>query len=633
MKKILILAFALAAVMAAFTSCDQKLLDIPQKGVVAYEDFYKTDADAESALVTAYANVVKMYGKLTSNTPSYNIFFNAPGDELYWGGSKKEDHIAALEINEFRHTFESTNGHLAAMYNTFYEIIYKSNLVIDNFWGENGELADSDIKKRCAAEARVLRAWAHMELATHYGTPPLVKHVLDGNAKPTNSDKEELWKFIIDEFKAAAEMLPARNGKADKDGAVKITQGAALAFLGKAQVLHGDFADAKTSLKRVIDSGNYDLVPGEKIADLFHMAGDGCEEKIFEVNVVDAEKYGKNGRWDYQANQSLFFRQTKKFPDWTLQSVGWGNNMAPTEKFLSALLKNEKGSYRQKAWVVSYEDLLTEYPYSSIKNSTEKVMLPGAKETVKIDYPADKDMTKDEKLMDPRRGLDITAKDLYANVGWFFIKFVPRSSDLNNNATRQTQENKTVMRYAEVLLLYAEACAMAGDDGSGLAALNKVASRAGAPTYASLTMDNVKKEKWFELAWEGTRFIDLVRWGDAAKELAFRCTTKTPYLRDDFYRNYDKSKNEIIPTETTDEMGMTYLTINKERADVKCDGVELSGRPHKAVIMWEDDGWGAKGGGFKTGKHELYPFPFDVVTANPWNEAEGYGIKQNPGWD
>jgi hypothetical protein len=633
MKKIYIIGIAIAAALLTLVSCNQKLLDIPQKGVIAYEEFYKTDADAESALVTAYANVVKMYGKLTSNTPSYNIFFNAPGDELYWGGSKKEDHIAALEINEFRHTFESTNAHLAAMYNTFYEIIYKSNLVIDNFYGENGELADSPVKKRCVAEARVLRAWAHMELATHYGTPPLVKHVLDGNAKPTNSDKEELWKFIIEEFGAAAEDLPARNGKTDKDGAVKITQGAALAFLGKALVLHGDYAEAKTPLKRVIDSGNYDLIPGERIGDLFHMAGDGCEEKIFEVNAVDAEKYGKNGRWDYQANQSLFFRQMSKFPDWTLQSVGWGNNMAPTEKFLSAMLKNEKGSYRQKAWIISYEDLLTEFPYSSIKKSTEKVMLPGAKETVKKDYPADADMTKEEKLMDPRRGLDITAKDLYANCGYYFIKFVPRSSDLNNNATRQTQENKTVIRYAEVLLLYAEACAMSGDDGSGLAALNKVASRAGAPTYASLNMDNVKKEKWFEMAWEGTRFIDLVRWGDAAKELAFRSVTKTPYLRDDFYRNYDKSKNEIIPTEVTDEMGMTYLTINKERADVKCDGVEQSGRPHKAVIMWEDDGWGSKGGGFKTGKHELYPFPFDVVTANPWNEAEGYGIKQNPGWE
>ena len=61
MKKIFILGFSLAAALATLTSCDQKLLDIPQKGVVAYEDFYKTDADAESALVSAYANVVKMY--------------------------------------------------------------------------------------------------------------------------------------------------------------------------------------------------------------------------------------------------------------------------------------------------------------------------------------------------------------------------------------------------------------------------------------------------------------------------------------------------------------------------------------------------------------------------------------------
>ena len=512
MKKIAIISFACTAALMTLASCDQSLLDIPQKGVVAYESFYKTDEDAESALVSAYANVVKMYGKLTSNTPSYNIFFNAAGDELYWGGSKKEDHIAALEINEFRSTFESTNGHLAAMYNTFYEIIYKSSLVIDNFYGEDGSLCDSPVKKRCVAEARVLRAWAHLQLACFYGTPPLVTHVLDGNAKPTNSDKEELWKFIIDELKMAAEDLPARAGKNDKDGAVKITQGAALAFLGKAQVIHGDYADAKATLKRVIDSGNYDLIPGERIGELFHMAGDGCEEKIFEVNAVDAEKYGKNGRWDFQANQSLFFRQMSKFPSFTLQSVGWGNNMAPTEKFVKAMLDNEKGSYRQKAWIISYEDLL-QLPYP-MKESTEKVVLPGAVdgETTKITYKADADMTPEEKLMDPRRGLDITAKDLYANCGWFFIKLVPWQSDLNDNATRQTAENKIVMRYAEVLLLYAEACAQAGDDGSGLEALNKVARRAGAPTYSALTMDNVKKEKWFEMAWEGCRFVESLGW-------------------------------------------------------------------------------------------------------------------------
>ena len=615
MKKIFVFGFACAAALAALTSCNQSLLDIPQKGVVAYETFYQTDADAESALVSAYANVVKLYGKLSGNSPSYNVFFNAPGDELYWGGSNKDDHVAAQEINEFRGTFTTNNGHITSVYKVFYEIIYKSSLVIDNFWGENGELADSPVKRRCVAEARVLRAWAHMQLACYFGTPPLVDHVLDGNAKPTNSNKEELWAFIISELKAAADELPARAGKNDRDGAVKVTQGVALAFLGKAQVIHGDYADAKASLKRVIDSGNYDLVPGERMADLFHMAGDGCEEKVFEINVVDADKYGKNGRWDYQANQSLFFRQLKNFPDITLQSVGWGNNMAPSEKFLTALLKNEAGSYRQKAWVVSYEDLLTEYSYSKLDKAG---------------------MTREEKLADPdaKRGLDLAKRpDLYANCGWFFIKYLPLQSDLNANSSSCTQENKIVMRYAEVLLLYAEACAQAGDDGSGLAALNKVAQRAGAPTYATLTMDNVKKEKWLEMPWEGTRFVDLVRWGDAARELAYKCNTKTPYLRDDFYTNKDANGNLLTPHQVTDEMGLTYWTLSIERSVVVGSATEKSGRPHKAIILWEDDGYKARGGGFVPGKHELYPFPLDVVMANPWNEETGTGIKQNPGWD
>ena len=611
MKKIFVFGFACATVLATLASCDQKLLDIPQKGVVAYETFYQTDEDAFSALVSTYANVVKRYGKLSGNSPSINVFNNAPGDELYWGGSNKDDHVAAQEINEFRATYTTNNGHITSVYKTFYEIIYKANLVIDNFWGENGELADSPTKKQCVAEARVLRSWAHMQLACYFGTPPLVDHVLDGNAKPTNSDPEELWQFIINDLKAAVDDLPARKGKSDKDGALRITQGAALAFLGKAQVIHGDYADAKTSLKRVIDSGNYDLVPGARMSELFHMAGDGCEEKVFEINVVDADKYGKNGRWDYQSNQSLFFRQLKNFPDFTLQSVGWGNNMAPSEKFVTTLLKNERGSHRQKAWVVSYEDLLTEYSYSKI----------------------DGNMTKDEKLLDDKRGLDLAKRpDLYANCGWFFIKFLPYKSDLNANSSTCTQENKIIMRYAEVLLLYAEACAMTSDN-SGLDALNKVATRAGAPTYSTLTMDNVKKEKWLELAWEGTRFVDLVRWGDAEKELSFRGKTKTPYLRDDFYTNKDGNGQLLSPVQVTDEMGLTYWTLTVERAKVTGSATEQTGRPHKAIVLWEDDGYAARGGGFVPGKHERYPFPFDVVMANPWNPETGTGIKQNPGWE
>ena len=585
MKKHIISGIAAALALTVLPACNQDLLNIPQKGVIAYEDFYQTDADAESALVTAYDSFIGVYSASGSNSPAYNAFFNAPGDELYWGGGKKEDNIIAQEINEFRTTFVSTNTYIREVYKAMYKLIYKCNLVIDNFWGENGELADTPVKKRCVAEARAIRAWTHMQLACYFGTPPLVDHVLPGDARPTNCDHKVLMDWVVSELTEVAEQLPARNGKSDKNGAVRITQGAALAFLGKALVLNGQYNEAKAPLKRVIDSGNYDLVPGPQMRDIFHKAGDANMEKIFELNYSDNETYGRNSRWYFQKNQSLFMRQMKGFPDLLIQQVGWGNNMGPTKKFMDAILANEAGSYRQKAWFVSYDEFITEFPYSKLDKKSDGTT-----------------MTREEKLMDPNRGLDFNKyNDLYANYGWFFFKYIPFQSDLFQNSSSNTDQNQVIMRYAEVLLLYAEACAQTGD-ASGLEALNKVASRAGAPTYSSLTMDNVKKEKWFEMCWEGTRFVDLVRWGDAARELAFKGKDLTPYLFDDFY---------------------VYGTNGKSQ----------SGNPHKAVINYVDDGWAAKGAGFQPGKHELYPFPFDIIELNRWDEEKGVGLKQNPGWE
>lgn len=586
MKKYILLGFACAFALFA-TSCNQELLDIPQKGVVAYEDFYQTDDDAESALVTAYAGAIGIFSASGSNSPAYNAYMNAPGDELYWGGSNKNDNAPAQEINEFRNTFTNNNTYITSTYKAFYALIYRCNLVLENFYGENGELADSPVKKRCVAEARVLRAWAHMQLASFFGTPPLVDHVLAGNERPTNSNKDELWQFIIDDFKLAIPDLQSRNGKGDKNGAIHVTQGAAYALLGKAQVLYGKYADAKESLKKVIDSGNYDLVPGSKMGELFHGKGDGNEEKVFELNYKDHTVFGKNGRWYFQRNNSLFFRQMKAYPTQYLQRDGWGNNMGPTKKFVDAMLENEPDSYRRKAWLCSYDEWLTEQNYGALDLKSDGTP-----------------KTKEEKLMDPDRGLNFQKRpELYANYGWFFIKFAALSEDLVENSTDNTDQNMIIIRYAEVLLLYAEACAQTGETGGdGLAALNKVAARAGAPTYDALNMANVKKEKWFELAWEGTRFVDLVRWGDAATELAFKGKTEVPYLFDDFYE---------------------YNTA----------GGVTTGRPHKAVIIWKDDGWAAAGSGFVPGKHELYPFPFSVLELNPWNEERQEGLKQNPGWE
>ena len=583
MKKTILSGIACTLALFTFTSCNQDLLNIPQKGVIAYEDFYKTDDDALSALTTVYNSFITMVasGNNGINNPSYNVFVNAPGDELYWGGGKKNGSSSGgQDMNEFRNTYDNTIPHIRYIYKETYKVIYKCNLLLDNFYGENGELCDSPVKKRCVAEARVIRAWSHFFLACYFGTPPLVEHVLSGDARPTNCDHQTLMDWCIAEFQAAIPDLEPRKGPNDKPGAYKITTGAAQAFLGKAQVFNKDWEGAKASLKAVINSGNYALVPTDRIKDLFHVAGDGCEEKVFETNYV----YNSSVRnYHSQRNDALFFRMLKAYPDVLIKTEGWGNNCAPTVKFADAMMAHEPDSPRRKAWFSTYLEVLTEFDYSmTLKN--------------------DPQMTTEEKLMDPNRGLDFNKYDeLYANYGYFFMKFMPWQCDVVPNSANRTEENRIVMRYAEVLLLYAEACAMTNDP-DGLKYLNMIAERAGAPTYDALTMENVKQEKWFELAWEGTRFLDLVRWGDAANELAFKSRELTPYLFDPFYVYKSKGKQQ-------------------------------SGLPHSVEVHWIDDGWAASGGGYVPGKHELYPFPFDVVELNPYNPETGEGLKQNPGWE
>lgn len=590
MKKNLIFGTVGALALISLVSCNQKLLDIPQKGVVAYEDFYQTDEDAQSALTAVYHEFITLINDQGSNNPAWNVIVNAPGDELYWGGGKKNGSSGGgQEINDFRNTYVNTINHIKVVYKDLYALIYRCNLVLDNFYGEDGTLCDSPVKKRCVAEARVIRAWAHFTLACYWGTPPLVEHVLPGDARPTNCDHQVLMDWVIEQFKMALPDLEPRKGKTDKEGAYKITTGNCLAFLGKAQVFNKDWAGAKASLKQVIESGNYGLVSGPDMKYLFHVAGDGNEEKVLEMNYVYADGVGP-WKYHFQRNQALFFRMFKAYPDVLIKEEGWGNNCAPTKKFVDAMMANEPNSYRRKTWMASYEEMITEYSYTDFKGKNLDINPDGSP------------MTKAQKLMDPNRGLDFNKYDeVYANYGYFFMKYMAWACDLIPNNSTVTEENRIVMRYPEVLLLYAEACAMTNDN-DGLKYLNMVAERAGAPTYSALTMENVKKEKWFELAWEGTRFLDLVRWGDAPKELAYKSHDPTPYLDDEFYVDGSKGK-------------------------------KTSGKPHKAWIKYIDDGWAEAGGGFKTGKHELYPFPFDVIQLNPWDEEKGVGLKQNPGWE
>lgn len=571
MKKIL-LYLAGAAATLSLVGCEG-LLDIPQKGVVSIDDFYKTDEDAQSALTAAYSRASCFY--VFNNTIGWNdsphlAVWSYPSDDIYAAGNNASDNVPQQEMNSFR--FDNNNGNVTAAYQSYYVAIYAANLVIDNF---DGEKADSPIKKKCVAEARVLRAHAHLMLALGWGTPPIIDHVIPSTEKPANSESQaQVLKWVANECDLAMPVLDERESVNDKNGAVKVTKAFAQGIKGKALLSLKDWKGAREALKPIVDARDkYELVPSDHMVDLFHLEGDGCSESIFEFNLVWASDvpsfYDRAGR-----NQAILWnwRMDKMRPVNGMGSQvvnnGWGE-VNPTRKFIETLLANDGiNSARRKAWVKSYDEVLYEMPYLSDATATAKEL----------------------KEKDTARGI-YAGDGLYGHCGWFMWKRNYRPSDLN--PSNQRMYNFPIMRLPEVLLMYAEACAMEGDpDGSGLKALRRIQDRAQSlHKSTSCTMEDVKTEKYLECWLECTRLQDLIRWGDAEKEL--------------------KDNGKYYPS--------------------YCDALFTKGEAkHRGYIEEADANWCEKTYGdkvgFKSGKNELFPFPFAETQINK-------NIVQNPGWN
>ena len=568
MKKILIALTVLSAALV-FTGCEKRL-DIPRKGVVDLTSFYQTDEDAESALVAAYYTAGRFFSNTMWTSAGWNdcpflSMWEYATDEIYVAGSDKTDGQSGNEIQAFR--MDYNNSLIAGTYECYYMIIKAANDVIDHF---DGEKADTPVKKRCVAEARIIRAQAQLLLALAWGTAPIVESNLTGSDKPANAESQDaVLQWIADECDKAIPDLTSKSSVNDKKGAVKVTKEFAYALKGKALISKHDYAGAKTALKKVIDSKLYALVPGDKMATLNHHSGRATSEAVFELNFdwfSGMNSYGRtqpNFRWLWSWRSDHMNPPTGPNTEFVEGGWGWVN---PSQKFVDKILAYDGAdSYRRKAWIKSYDEVLYEMPYSSDSQCP----------------------TKADKEVDKNRG--ITDAGIYGNVGWFMWKRLYRSEDRVMDDGNVGNWNLTLMRYPEVLLLYAEACAQTGDDGSGLAALKLVNERAGSKTpVTKCDMATVKTEKFLEMWLDGTRFQDLVRWGDAAKEMA--------------------DNGKYYPT--------YYDALSK-----------LGEAKHRGYIDTSDADWCSKiySVGFKAGKNELFPFPFNEMQLNP-------NLVQNPGY-
>ena len=600
MKKILfstILTLAATATMTLTTSCEDQL-DIEQKGVIPSEKFYQTDADAEAALVAAYegfmCNVVGRNhdgGGPGIYTP-YKIITNMCGDDVLYASGNYGDHEFSGMLNEFRYDAEAEVPKF--MYTGLYLSVYTCNLVTDHF--QNA--ADTPVKKRCVAEARVLRAFDYFLLANLWNNPPFIDHVLAGTDLPYNCNKDpenpmdhkQLIQWVAKECEEAAADLDERKGTDDKDGAVKVTKGFAWALAGKAYLFAGEYDKAKTALKKVIDSGKYALVPGDRYMDNFHIEGDGNEEKVFEINfeynagkgawagMIQRSSWMESNAWNWRAGNFV------KSPQSVYSGIdGWGGLGVP-QWFGDEFYANDGDSYRLKATLKHIDDAVYKMEYAD---------------------PALNAMSVEEKMKSKEVGINDPVQGLYDNSFWLAFKQIIRKADTDGNKYGDNirLNNYVVMRYAEVLLNYAEACLNTGDQSEAKKYINMIQERAGSKTISqTVDMDVLKREKSYELWLEGCRWFDVMRWKDAkAIERLKNVGSDSPHLFDKLFRA-PKADDRKVTWEHGTEANSRFYTVSTSAA--KDAGFEV---------------------GFKEGKHEFFPYPQTVKDKNP-------NLEQNPGW-
>lgn len=589
MKKILLPLFACALLGAA--SCES-MLDIPQKGVVSYDDFYANDADAKAALVNMYKQYINNVAATEGIDVPEQVMLNYSADDILAAGANNEDHAPFRYFCEFR--YDNANSTLKQVYQRYCYSIYHANLVISNFTNENRNGTEpkwtSEYTEQCVAEARVMRAYLHLMMALSWNVPPILDRVYDPDEVIASAESQaHVLEFVITECEKAINSgkLPKRAGKDDKDNTARMNVGFAQFIAGKAAMFKNEPARAKTFLKPLVESTSYALVPSEDFWTLFHIAGDGNSETIFEPNLIDDPAFTSGwgammiGRW-MVAN--VFCWRTDALassPQVHVGNMGW-NGGAIQQDFAKRFLEHDGRSPRRLASFLTADEWLYEMDWASDID-------PATGQNV--------NMSLADKKKDPKRGIS-SANGLYSHGPYFEWKHMTfinppailtggktyPADNLPNTGPTSNQTNYGVARLAEAYLLYAEACLETGDKAEGEKYFHAIQERSGSNKITDLTFDNLMEEKQYELWFEGCRFHDLVRWANAGKVSLDKVFNQSgihkdvPVVYDAFFTK-GEAEHRLYTEPATGEAAVT-------------------------------------GGVFEVGRHEYFPFPLDVTKMN-----------------
>ncbi len=500
-KKILYKGLAitlLTSISFGSIACNDAYLDdVQNSGSFNTDLYFKNEQQSFSALVSVY-DILRKYSGGFENSVT---FFNAGSDDFYSGGGNSNDGAGIQGMNNYT---INPNTIPASYWKDYYQGIARANLLIERVPG--AEMSD-DLKKRFAAEAKVLRSLYYFELVRMFKNVPLIiKYIKfsDDYWNVPQAKPSEVYEQIENDIVSA---IPDLMLKADTNDKGRITQGTARAILGKIYLYDKKMPEAAAQFAEVngVPGGTsqygYKLV--ENYADLFKV---GLE--------TDTEP----NRYKFLSESILEVMHTNKGnSDWGF----WGQG------------KDEGNSINIMVGPRSYS-LKKDYP----KNDAPDIYSGWAFNTVTDDLF---NFMKD----DPRLNTTIfNAKQLvtegkisyspaYADTGYFLNKFLPTKdlvTALPGAPELNFRQNYIAIRLADTYLMEAEA--LGGTGARAQALLDAVRARVKLASVP-VSIQAIKDERRRELAGEGHRWFDLVRWGDAPAKLGSK--------------GFVAGKNEILP--------------------------------------------------------------------------------------
>lgn len=488
MKNRLLLLFCFSLVVAG---CKKSFLDVPIQG----QGTPSTDPQVALDEVTGAYNALITPDPTQSEFGQYDIhgiYFvtvtNIISDDAD-KGSYPADQPMAAAIDDF--TVTSDNTYVAALWRGYYAGISRTNVAIN---GLSQAALSASIITTQTAEMRFLRAYLYFNLVRMFGGVPLVLSVPSG---PQNQDSlfytrvssDDVYNdAILPDLHFAVANLPLKTATS----VGRATKGAAETLLAKVDLYLKNWQEADSLTSDVIASGQYQLMPDYSI--LWRQAGDNSAESVFEVET------GIYGNADYGIPGYVEFQGPR-------QDNGMGTPSPPW---------NNPGFYQPSG----DDGYGFDAPSASLMAAYEPGDLREASTIINLPASSAPDTLFDGFVVPAMVGVSATY-----NYKAYHSEILPGGSrpqiEVFENNRSLCQKNLHILRYAEVLLIKAEADNELNNTGPAITYLNQVRSRAGlGPTPASgqtALRTAIWNERRVELAMEHDRFWDIVRQGRAAQ--------------------------------------------------------------------------------------------------------------------